>query len=558
MAGLAIDLESRDRVKFAGKMIGASMTGYATKGGGEASSRGEDGGSRQKAGEVQIAVHVSETLGNCPKYINRKHITPHVPSAELVYDSSRRQSKEEEEGEGGVVLPEAARELVGKADMFFLSSKHGGGDMDVNHRGGAPGFMRVFQQRQQGGSGGGKSTTTTALVFPEFSGNNFYQTLGNLRCNPQLGICVPDYDTGDVLYVTGTAEVLIGDRAAAYLPRTKLAVKLDVEEARFVRTGLGFRGSPIDHSPYNPPVRYLTSEKHDVSATPDALAGGVAVARLKTRVTITETVARYTFALSRTEAQKNRHARLEPWEPGQYITLDFSQELDNGWQHMSDSNPQSLNDDYVRSFTISAPAKGRLEETRDDSEPDEFEITVRRHGPVTAMLSRWNMSVPLEVPVLGFGGDAEFRLVVASAGKDSIFVAQGVGITPLMAQVPGILKSIAADPALAGKFGLLWSLRAEDMLLAQDVLGRTPGLAGATTLFVTGKIPETTGTNEEAQDKVRDMGVKIVNRRMGKDDVLGVGEKGRRKYYGCMSGAMRKAVVEWAGDEELVMESFDY
>ncbi|KXJ97087.1 hypothetical protein Micbo1qcDRAFT_155852, partial [Microdochium bolleyi] len=543
MAGLAIDLETRDRVKFAGKMIGGSMTSYA--------AATATTGDSPKAGEVQVAFHVLETLGNCPKYLNKKHITPHVPSPELIYHSSAQQPAA---GEGGVVLPPAARELLDRADMFFLSSKHGTESMDVNHRGGPPGFMRVSQQERRD-DGKTTTTTTTSLVYPEFSGNNLYQTLGNLRRDPQVGICVPDYDTGNVLYVTGTAEVLIGDKAAAYLPRTKLAVKVDIEEARFIKEGLGFRGAPIDHSPYNPTVRYLTTEKQDITTAPGALAGGVATARLKTREKITETVARYTFAFSRTEAQRLRLSRLEPWEPGQYITLDFSEELDHGWRHMADEDPQSLNDDYVRSFTISAPARPGGEGV---AEPDEFEITIRRHGPVTALLSRWNMAVPLEVPVLGFAGNAEFRLVVADgddeerraggAGKDRIFLAQGVGITPLMAQAPGVLEGIAADAARAGSLNLLWSLRAEDMLLAQDVLGRTPGLAETTTLFVTANKPESAGAIEAAQKKVQEMGAKIVSRRMAKDDVLSVGEKGRRKYYGCMSGVMRKALLEWMAD----------
>lgn len=563
MAGLAIDLETRDRVKFAGRMIGGSMTGYKHP--------DDAGGDADKvaaaAGEVQIAFSITESLGNCPKYLNKKHITPHIPSPRLVYQGDQDDDDDGKDsgGSGGIQLPREALDLVSKADMFFLSSKHGVGDsMDVNHRGGAPGFLRVLSSPRQAGSGGNKATTS--LIYPEFSGNNLYQTLGNLRRDPLLGICVPDYDTGDVLYATGTAEVLIGDRAAAYLPRAKLAVKLDIEAIQFVKDGLGFRGRPLDYSPYNPPVKYLATEKQDASATMEGNKGGIAVATLKTRKQITDTVARYTFALSRTEEQKRQQtnqARLEPWEAGQYITMDFSEELDNGWQHMADDDPQSLNDDYVRSFTISAPPKTTT------AEPDEFEITVRRHGPVTALLSRWNLAVPLEVPVLGFGGDKEFRLLLAkddgggegqvAAAKDHVFLAQGVGITPLMAQAPGVIASIA-DTGLEGSFRLLWSLRVDDMMLAQDVLGRVSGLAELTTLFVTSKAGsgQQGAAAESALKEVEDMGAKVVQRRMGRDDVLGTGEKGRRKYYGCMSGGMRKALLEWMADEELVVESFDY
>ncbi|KAH7040810.1 uncharacterized protein B0I36DRAFT_233115 [Microdochium trichocladiopsis] len=552
MAGLSIDPETRDRVKFAGRMIVGSMTGYRHP---EGKNDGDHENAPALAGEVQIGFNILETVGNCPKYINKKHITPHIPSPKVAYEASQQ-------GEGaGVALPQEAIELVDKADMFFIASKHGVESMDVNHRGGAPGFMRVLKTTSQAG---GKPATT--LIYPEFSGNNLYQTLGNLRRDPQVGICVPDYDTGDVLYVTGTAEVLIGDRAAAYLPRTKLAVKVDIDAARLVKSGLGFRGSPIDHSPYNPTVKYLKTEKPDVAATAEATTGGIAVATLKTREQITDTVARYTFALSLTETQRKTRARLEPWEPGQYITLDFSEELDHGYRHMADDDPQSLNDDYVRSFTISAPIK-KPATTESSLEPEEFEITIRRHGPVTALLSRWNLAVPLQVPVLGFGGDKEFRMLVSEddgasqslAVKDRIFLAQGVGITPLMAQAPGVIESMAQS-RLEGKLKLLWSLRADDMLLARDVLGRTPGLAELTTLFVTGKVRggQYGAAAEAAQKEVEDMGAKIISRRIGKDDILTVGEKGRRKYYACMSGVMRKALLEWMAEEDLVVESFDY
>ena len=44
--------------------------------------------------------------------------------------------------------------------------------MGTNHRGGSPGFVRVASNKP--GPGG------CTLVYPEFSGNRLYQTLGNL------------------------------------------------------------------------------------------------------------------------------------------------------------------------------------------------------------------------------------------------------------------------------------------------------------------------------------------------------------------------------------------
>jgi len=34
------------------------------------------------------------------------------------------------------------------------------------------------------------------------SGNRLYQTLGNLKANPRVGVVIPDFETSDVLYVS--------------------------------------------------------------------------------------------------------------------------------------------------------------------------------------------------------------------------------------------------------------------------------------------------------------------------------------------------------------------
>ncbi|KAL4908988.1 hypothetical protein BDW74DRAFT_75992 [Aspergillus multicolor] len=88
------------------------------------------------------------------------------------------------------------------------------------------------------------------------------------------------------------------------------------------------------------------------------------------------------------------------WTPGQYATLSFFDELDMGYSHMMDDDPSSLNDDYVRTFTISSPP--------DQVSNDEFEITIRKHGDVTRYLFQTSDRAELEVPLKGFGG--EFRL----------------------------------------------------------------------------------------------------------------------------------------------------
>src|SRR5947207_6297074 len=148
-----------------------------------------------------------------------RKLTPHIPHPSIVSTS--------------LPLPPAAVNIIAKSDILFIASKNGSTDGDCNHRGGSPGFARLTQD-----------ANGTILTYPEYSGNRFYQTLGNLTTSPVAGITFPDFDTGDILYLTGTVEILIGEAASKALPRTHLAVRLTVTEARFLCDALGVRTAP--------------------------------------------------------------------------------------------------------------------------------------------------------------------------------------------------------------------------------------------------------------------------------------------------------------------------
>ncbi|KAI1472802.1 uncharacterized protein F4812DRAFT_410313 [Daldinia caldariorum] len=520
MAGLSIDPETRDRVKLAGVMAVGTATN-TTPG----------------VADLQLAFRVGEALGNCPKYINKKRIYPRVPAPRLASEGT------------GVPLPQAAIELLDKADSFFIASKHGSKSMDVNIRGGPPGFVRVLRNTDEGAGG-------AALVYPEYSGNRLYQTLGNMHNDPAVGMVVPDFETGDVLYLTGNAAILVGEVAAAVMPHAKLAIRVEIVEARFVHEGLSFRGEAIDYSPYTPAVRRLACEKRPDDPAVDSSRDAIATAKLVTREKLTSTISRYVFKLTPSDSTGKR---LKAWQPGQHVTLDFSEELDLGYSHMRDDDPQSLNDDFVRTFTVSRPIDTEAVDEqgyiKSDAEP-ELEITVRRHGPATALLERWNVRAPLQIPVLGFGGAEGFRLPIKGSEigtrNTSVFVAAGVGITPLMAQGAAVLQNTRERNELK----VLWSLKGTDIPLAVDVLKRIPGLGNATKLFVTGK---KIGEEERALiSTIYGLGAEVLERRIGASDVLAEGDKRNRKYYLCAGPEMTRELLKWTEGEEVAYESFEY
>ncbi|MEZ5833350.1 MAG: pyridoxamine 5'-phosphate oxidase family protein [Dongiaceae bacterium] len=134
-------------------------------------------------------VLVEQSFGNCPQYIQQRDVRfvrdPALPAAEPPHQLD--------------VLTDRARALIAEADTFFVASyvdrAETGRQVDVSHRGGRPGFVRI-------GDDG-------ALTIPDFSGNRFFNTLGNLLANPKAGLLFVDFERGDVLQLTGDADVIL-------------------------------------------------------------------------------------------------------------------------------------------------------------------------------------------------------------------------------------------------------------------------------------------------------------------------------------------------------------
>lgn len=384
--------------------------------------------------------------------------------------------------------------------------------MDTNHRGGPPGFVRVLSNNEHG----------LTLIYPEYSGNRLYQTLGNLNTTPQAGLVFSDFNRSDVLYMTGTTEILFGKAATDLISHTNLAVKIKVEAVRFVSDGLAFRGQQREYSPYNPPVRYLSTERaNGISATEKIYA------KLIHKNIISPTIGRFRFHIA-----DPKKATL--WKPGQYVALSFQDELDIGYSHMRDDDPKSLNDDFLRTFTVSSRQPENVSEAH-----DQFEITIRRIGVVTDFLFKQNVRSELEVHLQGFGGDF---FIQQSAGESISFVAGGVGITPLLAQ--------AADLDLE-RFHLYWTVRAEDIALVVDTFESVPGLAAHSDVFVTGTLEE----GSEDWKKLELFSSHLHKRRISKEDVSG---DPTSKWYLCTGTGFRNFLIDWLGGKTILYEDFNY
>jgi len=141
-------------------------------------------------GALELAVE--QSFGNCPQYIALR-------DAALVADPAAPSTGAVEESAG---LDAAARAAIAAADTVFVATYadpagHPGvrRQVDVSHRGGKPGFVRVDPDG--------------TLTIPDFSGNLFFNTLGNIWLNGRAGLVVPDFATGDLLQMTGAAAVIL-------------------------------------------------------------------------------------------------------------------------------------------------------------------------------------------------------------------------------------------------------------------------------------------------------------------------------------------------------------
>ena len=139
---------------------------------------------RQLAPGLEIAV--SQAYGNCPRYINLRQY--HFVDAQA---AAPRQL---------TVSDPLVRRLVTAADSFYIATyvvRDGERQVDASHRGGKPGFVRMDEDG--------------SLTIPDFSGNLFFNTLGNILLNPRAGLVFVDFQTGDLLQMSGSAQVLLDD-----------------------------------------------------------------------------------------------------------------------------------------------------------------------------------------------------------------------------------------------------------------------------------------------------------------------------------------------------------
>lgn len=166
-------------------------------------------GTLTDAGENGLRFAVGQSFGNCPQYIRARKYwwSPGKPSGKAARGTS---------------LSSTQMAWIRSADTFFIATGYRGeGEnpafgMDISHRGGERGFVEVLDER--------------TIRFPDYAGNRFYNTLGNILCDPRAGFLFLDFATGSLLQLTGRASIDFSSGAVALVPGARQLVTLQIDE----------------------------------------------------------------------------------------------------------------------------------------------------------------------------------------------------------------------------------------------------------------------------------------------------------------------------------------
>jgi predicted pyridoxine 5'-phosphate oxidase superfamily flavin-nucleotide-binding protein len=196
-------------------------------------------------------VAVVQSYGNCPQYIQSRDL----------YFVDRPNNTETQHGIRSDRLSADDQALIRGADTFFIATANPRTEdgesygADVSHRGGRPGFVRIDGDR--------------TLTVPDFIGNFFFNTLGNLQVNPRAGLLFPDFSSGDVLMLRTRANVIWDGEEVRSFEGAQRLMRFEIDETVRFNQALPFRS---DADPFYAPelARTGTWTQPRFSAAPHA------------------------------------------------------------------------------------------------------------------------------------------------------------------------------------------------------------------------------------------------------------------------------------------------
>lgn len=178
-----------------------------------------------------FTLAVEQSFGNCPKYIHARRVEHAAQTAAPA--PARVQAR----------LDGATADLIRHADTFFIATahpdaargEHAAHGVDVSHRGGRPGFVGVDGDH---------------LWVPDFAGNQYFNTLGNLLLNPRAGLLFVNFSEGSLVWIAATAQILHDGPAVDAFPGAQRVLQLTVHALWTARRRLPLRSQDGEASPF--------------------------------------------------------------------------------------------------------------------------------------------------------------------------------------------------------------------------------------------------------------------------------------------------------------------
>lgn len=172
-------------------------------------------------GSDAVALHLVETFGNCQQYIQKRPATGPAPADVTPVSSSDS-------------LESGHQAWIASADTCFLATIHDRDGLDASHRGGRSGFITVLDER--------------TVMFPDYNGNDMFQSLGNLTANPAAAMLFVNFDSGATLQLSGNAVVEWNVQGSP----TGRAVRFTVDRVVEKRPREPWAWPVVEYSPVNP------------------------------------------------------------------------------------------------------------------------------------------------------------------------------------------------------------------------------------------------------------------------------------------------------------------
>lgn len=344
-------------------------------------------------------VSVDQSFGNCPQYIQTR-------AFDFIRDPAE---KPRGRGEPLSNLDEAATSLIERADTFFVSSyvTDKGNPrvegVDISHRGGKPGFVKVAGRK---------------LTIPDFSGNFHFNTLGNFLINPRAGLVFVDFETGDVLMLTGTVQINWDSPEAKAFRGAERTWSFVLDHGLRLNDALPLRWTFDEFSP----------NSLDKGSWDEA---GATLATQKER----EAWRPYRVVRTKDESDVIRSFYLAPddgnpnfsFEAGQYLTVKVF--------------PPGVRKPVIRTYTLSSEPGAHL-----------YRISIKREmgspggRPAGVMSTYWHDCIKPGDIVEAKAPRGDF-FIDTTVDRPAVLLAGGVGITPMIS----IARHVAYEGSCGGK-----------------------------------------------------------------------------------------------------------